>query len=99
VDVSVETQLEYETLQAWVDQSPVVEGAELYAELREGLTAAYAEWRKARARGWRGQADADKALAEIVSLSYLLDGVTECLEWRRGQYLATGRAWPLARIG
>lgn len=99
MDVPVETQLEYESLQAWADQSPLVETAELYDQLREGLSDAYAEWRQARSRGWRGQADADKALAEIVNLSYLLDGVAECLEWRRGLYLNTGKAWPLGHVG
>jgi hypothetical protein len=89
-------QLECATLAAWTDQAPLLDVARLYDVLREGLTAAYRDYRDARARGWRGQGDAGKALCEVLDLVALLDVCADEFEWRRVQYMATGRLWPLA---
>ena len=92
---SVEAMMAAETLSLWVEHSSVTDAAELYDELRASLAAEYGRWRSARRRGWRGQADAVAALAEILDLTVLLDSIVEALTYRRGLYLSRGRAWPL----
>jgi hypothetical protein len=89
---------EADTLARWVEHSPVIEAAEVYDQLRESLTAAYADWRDARKRGWRAEADADKALQEIIDLTALLEVIVDTLAYRRGEHLAHGRAWPLSGL-
>ena len=66
-------QLERVTLEQWTDQASLLDVARLYDVLRESLTLAYQDYRKARRRGWPGAADADKALAEVIDLVALLD--------------------------
>lgn len=95
VVTGVETLLESETLSIWIDQSPVIDGAELYDQLRESLTMAQQAYREARARGWRGQADADRAAAEVANLTALLAVIVEGFDYRRGLYFARGGSWPL----
>lgn len=96
---SVEAQLEADTLIAWVDQAPVIDGAELYDQLRESWAMARQSYQDARARGLRGQLDADKAVAEMADLVALLDVVAEALAYRRGLYLDRNQAWPLGQFG
>jgi hypothetical protein len=93
---SVEALIEADTLALWADQSPVIDAAELYDQLREGLAGEYRRYREARQRGWRGQADASRSLDEILDLCALLDVIAESLTYRRGLYLNRGRVWPLA---
>jgi len=62
---------------------------------RESLSVAYADYRDARRRGWRGDGDASKALAEMADLLALLDVCLDETEWRRGQYMRDSRVWPL----
>jgi hypothetical protein len=88
-------QLECVTLAGWVNQIPLLDVADLYDTLRESLTAAYADYREARCRGWRGLSDAERALAEVTDLVALLDVLCDEIEWRRGQFRAGGRSWPL----
>jgi hypothetical protein len=95
MDTSLEAVLEAETLAAWVEQSPVADVAGLYDWLREGLAAEYVAYREARKRGLGGQADADRALSEVLALVALLDAIAETLAYRRGLYLHSGRVWPL----
>ena len=87
--------LECATLVGLVNQLPLLDIADVYDQLRESLTLAHADYRSARCRGWRGQADAGKALAEVVDLVALLDVLCDEIDWRRGQFRAGGRAWPL----
>jgi hypothetical protein len=98
MSATVETLLECSTLSAWVDQSRVTDGAALYEQLRESLSAVQLDYRNALARGWRGQADADAAMDEIGALTLLLDIVLDGLDWHRGRYRAQGRPWPLSRL-
>jgi hypothetical protein len=88
-------QLEAATLGQWLNVTSLLDIADVYDQLRESLTLAHADYRSARCRGWRGQADAGKALAEVVDLVALLDVIADEIEWRRGQFRAGGRAWPL----
>lgn len=95
---TVGTLLEAETLTSWVGQSSVTDAAGLYDWLRAGLLAEYQAYRAARTRGQDGKADADRALAEVISVTVLLDVISEELSYRRQLvYLPSGRRWPLAR--
>ena len=88
--------LEQDTLSEWAEQLPVIEVAELYDELRAGLTDAQAVYGDARYR--HDHQAAAVAVGEIADLTGLLGVLAEALEWRRGLYLTGRRQWPLSRM-
>lgn len=86
--------LERDSLAAWSEASSVPDLGAFWDTLRDGLTAAQESYRAARWRhDWHG---ADEAMSEVRDLTGLLDVLADEMQWRRGQYLASGRLWPLA---
>ena len=59
----------------------------------------YQDYRDARRRGWRGDADADNALGEVVDLVALLDVCADEFVWRKLRYWHTNWHRPLAAPG
>lgn len=89
------TPLEADQLAVICECAPVVECASIYDGLRDGLTEAQADYQTARRRGVAGQADADKAVGEMIAITELLHVIVDCLAWRRHIYRAHGRLWPI----
>lgn len=91
--VSVEAQLEAETIAYWFHVNAPLDNWQVYVRLTDGLLGAKRAYRDALARhDWNEVA---KALDDMTDLTALCAAAADGLALQRGRFMAGGYAWPL----